>query len=110
MAIDNAQPVGCTTIDVAATATVGDRLDVEGYYADGIEVTGIAGGCELQPHGCIERGSDGVTLGSVISADGIYPLVTPPWTLDMPLSEVWIDRTVAGSGQPVVTLHYTRRF
>ncbi len=112
MAIDIAQPVGCVLVDVVLADTgPGERLDVEGVYCDGIQVSGIAGGTELQPMGNIERDSDGEAIGPPITADGIYALANTPWVLDMPLTELWMDRTVEGDGEAVlVTLHYTRRF
>lgn len=109
MPIDNSKAVGCTSIEVVATTGAGTRLDVEGYFPDAIEVTGISGDT-IQMMGSILRGSAGVALGAAITANGIYPLVIPPWTTDMPLTEVWSNKTVDGAGTPVITLHYTRRF
>lgn len=110
MSLQNNQPVGCTALNVVATTGEGTREDVEGYYVDAVEVTGIAGGDEIQLKGCIERGAAGVNIGPPINANGIYAAVNAPWVTDMPLTQLWTNKTVDGSGTPVVTAHLTRRY
>ncbi len=100
--------VGTTTLEVTTTASEGARLDVEGVYCDGVEVSGIDGDA-IQLQGAIQRGAEGTALGSTITTNGIHALAVAPWTVDMPLAELWTKKTVVGSGEPTVTLHHTRR-
>lgn len=110
MPIDINKPAGTAALNVVTTTGAGTRTDVVGVYVDGVQVSGIAGGDEVQLMGSIEVGSAGFALGSPITANGVYAAVTSPWTTTMPLAEIWTNKTVDGSGTPVVTIHYTRRY
>ncbi len=90
------------TLDVPATQTQGAAADVSTFTDKSVQISGIAGGATVRVQGRI--GSlPFAPLGTSITADGVY-------SFPESVTEMRVDRTAVGTGNPVVSAVLGGRF